>query len=65
MPHYIENTGSEGPPYLELFSSPNYQDASLTNRMAATPRDRVAQHLSVNHTFIDRLPHQKHHVLPA
>jgi oxalate decarboxylase len=65
MAHYIENTGSDSLRYLELFNSAYYADLSLTNWMAATPHDLVAQHLNVSQGFVDGLSDKKHPVVPV
>lgn len=65
MAHYIENTGTDELRYLELFNSPYYTDMSLTNWMAGTPHDLVAQHLHVDQAFLDGLPRKKQPIVPA
>jgi oxalate decarboxylase len=65
MAHHIENTGSDDLRYLELFNSAYYTDISLTNWMAGTPHDLLAQHLNVSQAFLDSLPRQKYPVVPV
>lgn len=63
MPHYIENTGSEPLRFLELFRSPRFEDVSLTQWMALTPHELVAEHLDINKDLIDALPKDKRPVV--
>ncbi len=65
MAHHIENTGSDDLRYLELFNSAYYTDISLTNWMAGTPHDLLAQHLNVSQAFLDSLPRQKYPIVPV
>ena len=60
-----ETMGQSDLRYLELFNSAYYPDVSLAIWMAETPHELVAQHLSVSEDFLDRLPGQKHPVVPA
>ena len=57
--HYIENTGTDTLRYLELFASDRYADVSLTNWMANTPAQLVADHLKVPDAFVQSLPQVK------
>ena len=63
FPHYIENTGAELLRMLELFRSPRFEDVSLTQWMALTPHELVAQHLDINRDLIDALPKDKRPVV--
>ena len=59
MGHYIENTGSGPLRFLELFPAPRFQDVSLGQWLALTPRTLVAAHLGVDPALLDTLPRQK------
>ena len=59
MPHYIENTGTETLRFLELFNSPRFADVSLTQWMAMTPHELVAEHLDIDRDLMDRLSQDK------
>ena len=65
MGHYVENTGSGIVRYLELFNSSYYADLSLTDWMAQTPHDLVAQHLGLSIATLDDLPKEKQGIVPA
>ena len=62
--HYIENTGPGVLRYLELFNSDRYADVSLTNWIANTPSQLVADHLKVPDEFVRNLPKTKAPVVP-
>ncbi len=64
-PHYIENTGDSDVVFLEVFKSPNYQDISLAEWMAHTPRLLMDQHLGVGTSMLDSIPKQEVVVRPA
>jgi oxalate decarboxylase len=59
MPHYVENTGQEPLRFLELFRAPRFEDISLTQWMALTPHELVAQHLDIDQQFVNSLPTDK------
>jgi oxalate decarboxylase len=48
MGHYIENTGSGPPRFLEMFRSEHYADLSLNQWLALTPRVLFDAHLKVD-----------------
>ena len=53
--HYIENTGGDILRFLELFASDHYADVSLTNWMANTPAELVADHLNLDESHAARV----------
>jgi oxalate decarboxylase len=55
-PHYIENTGDSDLVFLEMFKSPHYEDVSLAEWMAHTPRLLMSQHLEVGMSMLDNVP---------
>ena len=65
MGHYIENTGSDVMRYLEVFPSPAYEDMSLAQWMALTPRAIVEAHLHLPPDLLDSLRKEKANVVPA
>jgi oxalate decarboxylase len=63
-PHYVENTGNADLIFLEMFKSPVYQDISLAEWMAHTPRQLVDQHLKVGPSMLANIPKEKTVVTP-
>jgi oxalate decarboxylase len=63
MPHYVENTGSDPLQFLELFRAPHFEDISLAQWMALTPRDLVTAHLNLDRQFLDNINKNKQPVV--
>ncbi|SDX38228.1 oxalate decarboxylase family bicupin [Paenibacillus sp. CF384] len=53
--HYIQNTGSNSLWFLEIFKSDRFEDISLNQWMALTPRSLVGSNLNVGPTVLDAL----------
>ncbi|MBP3961510.1 oxalate decarboxylase family bicupin [Paenibacillus lignilyticus] len=53
--HYIQNTGSQSLWFLEIFKSDRFEDISLNQWMALTPRNLVARNLNVGSEVLDAL----------
>ena len=59
MGHYIENIGDKPLRFLELFRSSRFQDISLNQWMALTPKELVQAHFDLNHTVMGSLRKEK------
>ncbi|MCI1775033.1 MAG: oxalate decarboxylase family bicupin [Paenibacillus lautus] len=57
--HYIQNTGTESLWFLEMFRSDRFEDISLNQWMALTPRDLVQDNLRVGNEVTDALRKEK------
>ncbi len=57
--HYIQNTGTETIWFLEIFKSSRFQDVSLNQWMALTPRELVASNLNIGPETLDVLRKEK------
>lgn len=57
--HYIQNTGTESLWFLEMFRSDLFEDISLNQWMALTPRDLVRDNLNVGNEVTDALRKEK------
>jgi oxalate decarboxylase len=57
--HYIQNTGTESLWFLEMFRSDRFEDVSLNQWMALTPRDLVQDNLRVGTEVTDALRKEK------
>lgn len=57
--HYIQNTGTETLWFLEIFRSDRFEDISLNQWMALTPRDLVQDNLRVGNEVTDALRKEK------
>lgn len=57
--HYIQNTGTESLWFLEMFRSDRFENVSLNQWMALTPRDLVQDNLRVGTEVTDALRKEK------
>jgi oxalate decarboxylase len=57
--HYVQNTGDETLWFLEMFKSDRFQDVSLNQWMALTPKELVAGNLKVGPEVVDALRKEK------
>lgn len=63
--HFIRNTGNTDLVFLEVFRAPRFQNVSLSQWLAHTPRALVAQHLSIDPAVIGRFPSDAPAVVPV
>ncbi|MGM0835661.1 MAG: oxalate decarboxylase family bicupin [Bacillota bacterium] len=57
--HYIQNTGTETLWFLEIFKSDRFEDVSLNQWMALTPKDLIRSNLHVGSELLDVLRKEK------
>ena len=50
--HYIENTGNGTLRFLEIFNTDRFEDVSLAQWLALTPRELVKEHLQLSDSTI-------------
>jgi oxalate decarboxylase len=62
--HYVRNTGNTDLTFLEVFRSNHFEDVSLSDWLAHTPRSMVAQHLNVDPAIVARFPNNKPEIMP-
>ncbi len=62
--HYIKNTGNTDLQMLEVFRSDHFADISLSDWLAHTPPEMVAQTLNVDVATIARFPKNKPAMMP-
>ncbi|WP_336760899.1 oxalate decarboxylase family bicupin [Paenibacillus sp. USHLN196] len=55
LEHYIQNTGTDTLWFLEIFRSDRFEDVSLNQWMALTPRDLVRDNLNAPPELLDAL----------
>ena len=65
MGHYVENTGSTPPRFLEMFKSSYYADLSLNQWLALTPPELLKAHLHFDKSVTDALRKQKSPTVPV
>jgi oxalate decarboxylase len=62
--HYIENTGDSDLVFIETFKSSYYQDISLSQWIAHTPPQLIAEHLHIDKATLAAIPREKAVVVP-
>jgi oxalate decarboxylase len=62
--HFVRNTGNTDLTFLEVFRSNHFEDVSLSDWLAHTPRSMVAQHLNVDPAIVARFPNNKPEIMP-
>jgi oxalate decarboxylase len=62
--HFVQNTGDTDLTFLEVFRSNRFEDVSLSDWLAHTPRAMVAQHLNVDQAVVARFPSNKLEIMP-
>ena len=62
--HYIKNTGNNDLVFLEIFRSDRFEDVSLSDWLAHTPRAMVAQTLNMDPAVVARFPANKPEIMP-
>jgi oxalate decarboxylase len=63
MAHFVENTGDDELRFLELFRADRFQDISLAQWIALTPRHLVQAHLNLDLALLDAIRKQKEPVV--
>ena len=64
-PHYVENTGDVDLVFLEMFKSDHYEDISLAEWMAHTPRLLMDQHLGVGESMLEAISKKEVVITPV
>lgn len=64
MPHYIENTGDEDLTFIEVFTTPFYEDISLAEWLAHTPSRLVEEHIQVSEDFLAKIQQKEMVITP-
>ncbi|GAF20034.1 oxalate decarboxylase [Bacillus sp. JCM 19046] len=57
--HYIQNTGKDTVWFLEMFKSDLFEDVSLNQWLALTPKELVGSNVHVGNAFLDVLRKEK------
>jgi oxalate decarboxylase len=61
--HYVENTGDQPLVFLEMFRAPRFEDISVTQWMANTPAQVIADTINMPRSVIEALPKDKRSVV--
>jgi len=63
--HYVENTGETDLVYMEVFRAERFEEVSLSDWLAHSPVDLVAETLNLDPAVIARFPKNRPDVVPA
>ncbi len=63
--HYVENTGQTDLVYMEVFRAEQFQEVSLSDWLAHSPVDMVAETLNLDPSVIARFPKNRPDIVPA
>ena len=63
--HYVQNTGKTDLVFLEIFKSDRFAEVSLTQWLACTPPELVAQHTNMDPSLIAQFSKARFDVVPA
>ncbi|MEA2742748.1 MAG: oxalate decarboxylase [Acetobacteraceae bacterium] len=63
--HYIENTGTTDAVLVAVFRAPEYAEISLSDWLAHTPPEMIAQTLNLDPSFLQRFSNGDPGILPA
>ncbi len=63
--HYIENTGTSDLVMVAVFRTAEYQEISLSDWLAHTPLELVAQHLNIDPSVLAKFPREAPGLMPV
>ena len=63
--HYVENTGNTDLVYMEVFRADRFEEVSLSDWLAHSPIDMVAETLNLAPSVIARFPKNRPDIVPA
>jgi oxalate decarboxylase len=63
--HYLENTGDTDLVFMEVFRTDRFAEVALSDWLAHTPVDMVAETLNLDPAVIGRFPKDRPVVVPA
>ena len=63
--HYLENTGNTDLVYMEVFRADRFEEVSLSDWLAHSPVDMVAETLNVDPAVIAQFPKNRPDIVPA
>jgi oxalate decarboxylase len=63
--HYIQNTGETDAQVLAVYKTSEYQEVSLSDWLAHTPPELVAQHFNIDPAVVRRFPKDGPGFLPV
>ena len=63
--HYVENTGDTDLVYMEVFRADRFEEVGLSDWLAHSPKDMVAETLNIDPGFVSQIPKNNPAIVPA
>jgi oxalate decarboxylase len=63
--HYVENTGNTDLVYMEVFKADRFEEVGLSDWLAHSPKDMVAETLNLDPSVIAQFPKNRSAIVPA
>ena len=63
--HYVENTGNTDLVYMEVFKADRFEEVSLSDWLAHSPIDMVAETLNIDRSLIAQIPQNRPDIVPV
>ena len=63
--HYVENTGNTDLVYMEVFRADRFEEVSLSDWLAHSPIDMVAETLTLIRSVIAQFPKNRPDIVPV
>ncbi len=63
--HYVENTGNTDLVYMEVFRADRFEEVTLSDWLAHSPIDMVAETLNLDPSVIAQFPKNRPDLVPA
>ncbi|MBV8276418.1 MAG: cupin domain-containing protein [Verrucomicrobia bacterium] len=63
--HYVENAGNTDLVYMAVFRASRFEEVSLSDWLAHSPPDMVAELLNLDPSVIAQFPKDRPHIVPA
>jgi oxalate decarboxylase len=63
--HYVENTGDTDVVYMEVFRADRFEEIGLSDWLAHSPKDMVAETLNIDPSLLSQIPNNNPAIVPA
>jgi oxalate decarboxylase len=63
--HYVENIGNTDLVYMEVFKADRFEEVDLSDWLAHSPIDMVAETLNIDHGLLSQIPTNNPAIVPA
>jgi oxalate decarboxylase len=63
--HYVENTGDTDLVFMEVFRAERFEEVSLSDWLAHSPAEMVAETLNLDPSVITQFPNDRPEIVPT